>query len=69
MGNILLWKDYLVETRILYTYLGSNSVMRVEGIAGVPQIYYFDTKSDALEFMIVESYELLKQGYGIVDDC
>lgn len=67
MNYIALWRDEDIETSVRLMYAGDAVVLESKGSEGSPLAHYFETRAEALDFMIRSAYALLSLGYKVVE--
>jgi hypothetical protein len=63
---VTLWKDKDESTGTTLDFVGDATVL--ESSIGPIKAHYFQTNSEAKEFIIKQAYALLSLGYEVFDD-
>lgn len=66
--NVILWKDKQLDSCVRLRFVGDAVVLEQSGNDPAIKSHYFDLDSQAIEFIIRQSYGLLSLGYEVCYD-
>jgi len=64
MMQVTLWKKDNEQSGVSLSYVGDEVVLEFD-YTGKPTAHYFDTKAEAIGFIIKQAYALLSLGYEV----
>lgn len=64
MMQVTLWKKDDEKSGVSLSYIGDEVVLEFDH-TGKPTPHYFDTKAEAIGFIIKQAYALLSLGYEV----
>lgn len=67
MLHVTLWRENDESSGVSLVYLGDSIAVEYDH-TGKPTPHYFNTKSEAVEFIIRSAYGLLSAGYKIFEN-